>query len=151
MSFHAHRNILITVSCLVHGDSSRADGSSSHGRGGHSQPPAPRVADVEAVAEGTLGGPLMSCHAQKKPQLPSSLRRASCSCGLSCPVCLAPEGFPVLSCTVLSCSCLFSSGGLLIPPDYPRDIFLGVVRVPAVGAGPRGQRPRPRRRSAMAS
>ncbi len=47
-----------------------------------------------------------------------------------------------LSCFVLSC--LFSPGGLLIPPHFPREFFLGgVVRVPAVGAGPRGPRPRP--------
>ncbi len=108
MSCRAHRNILITLSCLVHGDSSRA-----------------LVADVEAVAEGTLGGLLMSCHAQKKPQIPSSPRSAACSCGLSCPVCLAPEGF---SCHVMYCpvclalegylvlACLSSPRGLMIPP-----------------------------------
>ncbi len=43
-------------------------------------------------------------------------------------------------------SCLSSPGGLLIPPSYPREFFLGgVERVPAVGARPRGPRPRPRR------
>ncbi len=91
----------------------------------------------------------MSCHAQRKPQLPSQPRRASGSCGLS----FWPwRAF--LFCTVLSVwpwraslsclSCLFSPGGLLIPPHFPREIFLGggVVRVPAVGAGPRGPRPR---------
>ncbi len=106
----------------------------------------PLVADVEAVAEGTLGGPLMSLHAQKKPQLPSSPRRASCSCGrsclsspggLSCSVCLALEGYPFLS-------SVSSPRGLLIPPDFPREFFFGGVKgVPAVGAGPRGPRPRP--------
>ncbi len=47
----------------------------------------------------------------------------------------------VLSCFVLSC--LFSPGGLLIPPHFPREIFFGGGggRVPAVGAGPRGSRP----------
>ncbi len=67
----------------------------------------PPVVDVEAVAEGPCEGPW--CHAQRKPQLPSQPRRASCSCGLSCPVpvCLAPEG-----CPVLSCSYVFSPGGL---------------------------------------
>ncbi len=46
-----------------------------------------------------------------------------------------------MSCFVLSC--LFSPGGLLIPPHFPREFFLeGGSRVPAVGAGPRGSRPR---------
>ncbi len=49
---------------------------------------------------GTLWGPLTPCHAQRKPQLPSQPRRASGSCGMSCPVCLALEGFFLL-CTVL--------------------------------------------------
>ncbi len=66
----------------------------------------------------------------------------------------AQEGFwflwDVLSCLsgpgVLSCHVLFcvsSPGGLLIPPDFPREILGGVEGVPAVGAGPRGPRPRP--------
>ncbi len=46
----------------------------------------------------------------------------------------------VLSCFVLSC--LFSPGGLLIPPHFPMEILGGGRRVPAVGAGPRGSRPR---------
>ncbi len=64
---------------------------------------------------------------------------------------LVPVGCPVLSVwpwmAFLSCfvlSCLFSPGGLLIPSHFPREILGGgVVRVPAVGAGPRGPRPRP--------
>ncbi len=59
-------------------------------------------------------------------------------------VCLALEGYPVLS-------CVSSPGGLLIPPNFPREFLFGGKRVPAVGAGPRGLRPRRRRRSAMAS
>ncbi len=63
-------------------------------------------------------------------------RRASCSCGMSCPVCLALDGFPVLSCPVS----VSSPGGLLIPPNFPREIFWGGgKRVPAVGAGLRGR------------
>ncbi len=59
MSCCAHRNILtyLVVSCLVHGDSSGAGGSSSCGYGGQSQPLAPPVAEVEAVAEGPCEGP----------------------------------------------------------------------------------------------
>ncbi len=73
---------------------------------------------------------------------------------------LVPVGCPVLSVwprrAFLSCfvlSCLFSPGGLLIPPHFPREIFGGggVVRVLAVGARPRGPRPRPRSPPAMAS
>ncbi len=63
---------------------------------------------------------------------------------------LVPVGCPVLSVwpwrAFLSCfvlSCLFSPGGILIPPHFPREILGGVVRVPAVGAGPRGLRQRP--------
>ncbi len=66
------------LSSLVHGDSSGAGGSSCCGRGGHSSclPPC-----RGSGCWGTLWGPLMSCHAQKKPQLPS----------------LAQEGFLFLS------------------------------------------------------
>ncbi len=70
--------------------------------------------------------------------------------GLSCRrvlSCLSGPGG--MSCFVLSC--LFSPGGLLIPPHFPMEILGGGSRVPAVGAGPRGSRPRPRRPSAMAS
>ncbi len=56
-------------------------------------------------------------------------RRASCSCGMSCPVCLALEGFPVLF------LCLAPEGSL----NYPREIFLGGRRVPAGVARPRDE------------
>ncbi len=87
--------------CHVHRDSSGAGGSSCCGHGGHSSrlPPCRRSG---SGCWGTLWGPLTPRHAQRKPQLPSQPRRASGSCGLSCPVCLALEGFPVLFCTVLS-------------------------------------------------
>ncbi len=71
----------------------------------------------------------------------------SCPClfspgGLSCPCLFSPRGL----------SCLFSPGGLLIPPNFPREIVgWGGKRVPAVGAGPRGPRPRPQGPPAMAS
>ncbi len=54
----------------------------------------------------------------------------------SCPVLSVWPWRAVLSCFVLSC--LFSPGGLLIPPHFPMEIFGGGSRVPAVGAGPRG-------------
>ncbi len=57
-----------------------------------------------------------------------------------------------LSCLVLYCIvCL--APGLLIPPHFPREIFFGGggSRVPAVEAGSRGPRSRPRSPSAMAS
>ncbi len=124
------------MSCLVHGDSSGAGGSLFSGHGGHSSrlPPCRRYGGGRW---GTLWGPLTPGHARRKPQPPSQPRMASGSCGLSCPVCLA-----FLSCFVLSC-CVFSPGGLLIPPNFPREILWGDIRVPAVGAGPRGPRPRP--------
>ncbi len=58
----------------------------------------------------------------------------------SCPVLSVWPWRSVLSCFVLSC--LFSPGGLLIPPHFPMEILGGGRRVPAVGAGPRGSRPR---------
>ncbi len=65
MSCCAHRNILtyLVLSCLVHGDSSGAGGSSCCGHGGHSS------------------------------RLPPCRGGGSGSCGMSCPVCLwlAPE------------------------------------------------------------
>ncbi len=87
---------------LVHGDSSGAGGSSCCGHGGHSSR-LPPCRGGGSGCWGTLWGPLMSCHAQRKPQLPSQPRRASGSCGLSCPVCLALEGVPVVFCTVMLC------------------------------------------------
>ncbi len=147
MSWCAHRNILtyLVESCLVLSMETR-----------QSQPLAPPVADMEAVAEGPCEGPWLLVMPR------GSLRFQASPGGLlvpvGCPVlfvCLALEGCLVLSvwprrlfsCHVLSC--LSSPGGLLIPPDYPRDFFFGgVERVLAVGAGPR---PRTRRLSAMAS
>ncbi len=39
---------------------------------------------------------------------------------------LSPGGLPVpVGCPVPVLSCLFSPGGLLIPPKYPREFFLG--------------------------
>ncbi len=46
--------------------------------------------------------------------------------GCPVPVCLALEG-----CPVPVFSCLSSPGGLLIPPNFPREIFLGGRRIPA--------------------
>ncbi len=56
----------------------------------------------------------------------------SCRRVLSCPVLSVWPWRAVLSCFVLSC--LFSPGGLLIPPHFPREILGGGSRVPAVGA-----------------
>ncbi len=53
----------------------------------------------------------------------------------------AQEGFWFLW-DVLSCLSVSSPGGLLIPPNFPREIWGGGKRVPAVGAGPRGPRGR---------
>ncbi len=127
----------------VHGDSFGAGGSSCCGHGGHSSHLPPCRGDGGG-RWGTLCGPLTPGHAQKKPQLPSSPRRASGSCGMSCPVpvCLALVGCPVLyvwpwraflSCFVLFC--VSSPRGLLIPPDFPREI-LGEGRK---GSGCRGR------------
>ncbi len=92
----------LTLSCLVHGDSSGAGGSSCCGHGGHSSR-LPPCRGNGGGRWGTLCGPLTPGHAQKKPQPPSQPRRASGSCGLSCPVLSVWPWRAFLSfCTVLS-------------------------------------------------
>ncbi len=51
------------------------------------------------------------------------------------------SGLGVLSCHVLFC--VSSPGGLLIPPDFPREILGGSRRGSGCRAGPRGPRPKP--------
>ncbi len=58
------------MSCLVHGDSSGAGGSSCCGHGGHSSR-LPPCCWSGGGRWGTLWGPLTPGHAQKKPQPPS--------------------------------------------------------------------------------
>ncbi len=120
--------------CLVHGDSSGAGGSSCCGHGGHSSR-LPPCRGSGSGCWGTLWGPLMSCHAQRKPQLPSQPRRASGSCGMSCPVCLALEG---LSCPVMYCSVCPAPEGSWYPLTSPGK-FWGGRRVPAGVAWPRDE------------
>ncbi len=99
----------------------------------------PLVAEMEAVAEGPCVGlwllvlPWRSLSLQASP--------GGLLVPVDCPVLSVWPWRAFLSCFVLSC--LFSPGGLLIPPHFPREILGGVVRVPAVGARPRGPRPRP--------
>ncbi len=115
----AHRNILTILSCLVHGDSSGAGGSSCCGHGGHSSR-LPPCRGNGSGCWGTLWGPLTLRHAQRKPQLPSQPRRASGSCGMSCPVCLALE-----SCLVMYCSVCLAPEGSWYPLTSPGKFFLG--------------------------
>ncbi len=123
-----------------------AGGSSCSGRGGHFQPPAPLSRMWKQLLRDLVRAPdSLSC-----PEEASGSE-------------LAQEGFlflwAVLCCVSspggLSCPVSVSSpGGLLIPPNFPREFFFwggGVERVPAVGAGPRGPRPRPQAPPAMAS
>ncbi len=139
------------MSCLVHGDSSGAGGSSCSGHGGHSQPPAPLSLKWRRSLRDPVRAPdSWSCQGASASELALEgflflWAVLSCLSGpggfsclvLYCPVCLAPEGswYPLTSPGIFF---LFFLGG-------------GVVRVPAVGAGPRGPRPRPRSPSAMAS
>ncbi len=74
------------------------------------------VAEVEAIAEGHCEGPWLLIMPRRSLSFQAYPRRASCSCGLSCPVSLALWA-------VLSCLC--SPRGLLIPPSCPMDIYLG--------------------------
>ncbi len=116
----AHRNILIK-SCLV---------LSTETRLGQVAPlvvaaeailaACPLVVDMEAVAEGPCKGPWLLV-----------MPRGSLSFQASPGGLLVPVGCPVLfvwpwkvflSCHVLSC--LSSLRGLLIPPDFPRELFL---------------------------
>ncbi len=137
------------MSCRVHGDLSGAGGSSCCGRGGHSS----RLPPCCGSGGGSWGNLVRAPDVWSCPEEASASELAQEGflflwVVMSCPVCLALEGFS-LSCLVLSC--LFSPGGLLIPPDFPRETLGGVEGVPAVGAGPGGPRPRPRSPSAMAS
>ncbi len=133
LSCCARRNIL-NLPCLVHGDSSGAGGSLFSGHGGRSQPPAPLSLRWKRL----LRDPV------RAPDTSSCPEEASASE-------LSPGGLPVpVGCRVPVLSCLSSLGGLLIPPNFPREIVWGGKRVPAVGAGPRGPRPRPQGPPAMA-
>ncbi len=127
------------VSCLVHGDSSGAGGSSCSGRGGHFQPPAPLSWKWKRLLRDPVRAPdVMSCPEEASA---SELSPGGLPVPVGCPV-------PVL---FLSCLVCLAPEGSDTPRNYPREIFLGGRRVPAGGAGPRGLRPRPRRPSAMAS
>ncbi len=145
MSCCAHRNILIIMSVLF-----------METRLGQA---APCFVAAEAIPAaclpcrrdesgcwGTLWGPLTR-HAQRKPQLPKTAQGGFLFLWAVLSCLSGPGG---LSCRFVL-SCLFSPGGLLIPPNFPREFFLGGKRVPAVGAGPRGPRPRPQGPPAMAS
>ncbi len=128
---------------LVHGDLSGASGSSCSGRGGHFQPPAPLSRKWRRLLRDPVRAPdSLSC--PEEASASELAQEGSCSRGTVLSCVSSPGG---LSCPVS----LFSPGGLLIPPNFPREIFLGVERVPAVGAGPRRPRPRPQAPPAMAS
>ncbi len=90
------------MSCLVHGDSSGAGGSSCCG---HSQPPAP----LSLKWRRSLRDPVRAPDSWSCPEEASASE-------------LALEGFLFLWAVL---SCLFSPGGLLIPPHFPREFFLG--------------------------
>ncbi len=107
----------------------------------------PIVAEVEAVAEGPCEGPWLLVMPR------SSLSLRASPGGLPVPV-----GCPVLSVwpwraflSRLVLFCVSSTGELLIPPNFPREILGGGKRVPVAGAGPRGPRPWPQGPPAMAS
>ncbi len=124
MSCCAHRNILIYLVGLVHGDSSGAGGSSCCGRGGHSSRLPPCRGSGSGSSGNLWGGPW--CLVMPRRSL-SFLARPG---GLPFPVgCLVLSVWPqraFLSCHVLSY--LSSPGGLLIPPNYLREFFWGVER-----------------------
>ncbi len=108
LSCCAHRNIL-NLPCLVHGDSSGAGGSLFSGHGGHSQPPAPLSLRWKRL----LRDPVRAPDSSSCPEEASASE-------------LSPGGLPVpVGCPVPVLSCLFSPGGLLIPPNFPREFFLG--------------------------
>ncbi len=127
MSCCAHRNILIYLVGLVHGDSSGAGGSSCCGRGGHSSRLPPCRGSGSGSSGNLWGGPW--CLVMPRRSL-SFLARPG---GLPFPVgCLVLSVWPrraFLSCHVLSY--LSSPGGLLIPPNYPREFFWGGRKIPA--------------------
>ncbi len=113
---------------LVHGDSSGAGGSSCCGHGGHSSR-LPPCRGGGSGCWGTLWGPLtLSCPEEASASKPAQEGFLFLWAVLSC-----LSGTGVLSCHVLFC--VSSPGGLLIPPDFPREIFRGCKR----GSGCRGR------------
>ncbi len=102
----AHRNILTNMSCLVHGDSSGAGGSSCCGHGGHSSRPAPLLLKWRR----SLRDPVRAPDSWSCPEEASASELAQegfwflwdVLSVVSCPVCLALEGCHVVFCTVLS-------------------------------------------------
>ncbi len=82
----------------------------------------PLVVEVEAVAEGPREGLWLLV----MPRGSLSLRASpgGLPVPVGCPVLSVWPWRAFLSCFVLSC-CVFSPGGLLIPPNFPREIFWG--------------------------
>ncbi len=108
----------------------------------------PLVVEVEAVAEGPCEGLWLLVMPRRSLSLRASPGGLPVPVG--CPVLSVWPWRAFLSRFVLSC---LSSPGypLLIPPNFPREIFWGGKMVPVVGAGPRGPRPWPQGPPAMAS
>ncbi len=79
----------------------------------------PLVAEVEAVAEGPCEGPWLLVMPRRSLSLQASPGELPVPVG--CPVLSVWPWRAFLSCFVLSC--LFSPGGLLIPPHFPRETF----------------------------
>ncbi len=110
----------------------------------------PLVAEVEAVAEGPCEGPWLLI----MPRGSLSLRASpgGLLVPVGCLVCRALEGFPVIVscpvclalevCRVLYCPVCLALEGSWYPLTSPWKFWGGGRRVPAVGAGPRGSRPR---------
>ncbi len=79
----------------------------------------PLVAEVEAVAEGPCEGPWLLVMPRRSLSIRASPGGLPVPVG--CPVLSVWPRRAFLSCFVLSC--LFSPGGLLIPPHFPREFF----------------------------
>ncbi len=102
----------------------------------------PLVADMEVVAE----GPCVGLWLLVMPRWSLSLQASpgGLLVPVRCPVLSVWPWRAFLSCLVLYCLVCLAPEGSWYPLTSPGKFFGGgVVRVPAVGAGPRGPRPRP--------
>ncbi len=99
----------------------------------------PLVAEVEAVAEGPCEGPWLLVMPRRSLSLRASPGGLPVPVG--CPVLSVWPWRAFLSCLVLFC--VSSPGGLLIPPNFPKEIFFWGVEGFRLEWPGRGTRPRP--------
>ncbi len=126
----------LTLSCLVHGDSSGAGGSSCSGHGGHSQPPAPLLLKWRR----SLRDPVRASDSWSCPEEASASELALEGFLFLWAVLSCLSGPGGLSCLVLYCYVCPAPEGSWYPLTSPGNFFFwGGRRVPAGVARPRDE------------